>query len=144
MPLQPDGSFLFRTKTWFDQTDALGILHHSHYVLLMERAQKTFFVEVMGVDTLDPEVAPDVYVVVRDLDLHYLAPIRPEGEVDVVLRVTKVRAAGLTVAFEFRSVDGATLHCRGSRTVCRMDGRTHRPAPWTEAFRTRHEALVAR
>ena len=106
MPLQPDGSFRFRTKTWFDQTDALGILHHSHYVLLMERAQKTFFVEVMGVDTLDPEVAPDVYVVVRDLDLHYLAPIRPECEVDVVLRVTKVRAAGLTVAFEFRSTDG--------------------------------------
>jgi hypothetical protein len=61
MPLQPDGSFHIRIKTWFDQTDALGILHHSHYVLLIERAQKTFFVETMGVDTIDPKVAPDVY-----------------------------------------------------------------------------------
>lgn len=142
MPLQNDGSFVFRTKTWFDQTDGLGILHHSHYVLLIERAQKTFFVETMGVDTLDPQIAPDVYVVVRDLELHYLAPIRPECEIDVVLRVTKVRAAGLTVSFEFRSVDGSTVHCRGSRTVCRMDGVSHQPAAWTDEFRRRHEALV--
>lgn len=144
MPLRPDGAFVFRTKTWFDQTDALGILHHSHHVLLLERAQKTFFVELMGVDTIDPAVAPDVYVVVRDLDLHYLAPIRPECEVDIVLRVARVRAAGLTVDFEFRSIDGATLHCRGSRTLCRLDGATHQPAAWTEEFRRRHEALVAR
>lgn len=142
MPLLPQGSFLFRTKTWFDQTDGLGILHHSHYVLLIERAQKTFFVETMGVDTLDPGIAPDVYVVVRDLDLHYLTPIRPECEINIVLTVRKVRAAGLTVDFEFRSINDKTVHCRGSRTVCRMDGKTHQPAPWTEDFRKRHEALV--
>ncbi len=144
MPLRPDGAFVFRTKTWFDQTDALGILHHSHYVLLIERAQKTFFVEVMGVDTIDPEVAPDVYVVVRDLELHYLAAIRPECEVDIILRVTRVRAAGLTVDFEFRSLDSSVLYCRGSRTICRMDGRMHQPAPWTDLFRQKHEALIAR
>lgn len=142
MPLLPNGSFVSRTKTWFDQTDGLGILHHSHYVLLLERAQKTFFVEIMGVDTIDPQVAPDVYVVVRDLELHYLAAIRPECEVDVIMRVTKVRAAGLTVDFEFRSIDGVTLYCRGSRTICRMDGTTHQPAQWTEEFRRLHEALV--
>jgi len=113
-------------------------------VLLMERAQKTFFVETMGVDTLDPKVAPDVYVVVRDLDLHYHAPVVPECEIDVILRVTKVRAAGLTVAFEFRSADGKVLYCTGSRTVCRMDAASHQPAPWTDEFRSRHEALVAR
>jgi acyl-CoA thioester hydrolase len=144
MSLQPDGSFHIRIKTWFDQTDALGILHHSHYVLLIERAQKTFFVETMGVDTIDPKVAPDVYVVVRDLDLHYHAPIIPECEIDVILRVTKVRAAGLTVAFEFRSTDGKVLYCTGSRTICRMDGTSHQPAPWTDEFRSKHEALIAR
>ncbi|MEY4034323.1 MAG: hypothetical protein RL492_1517 [Verrucomicrobiota bacterium] len=76
--LQPDKTFVVSMKTWFDQTDGLGILHHSHYVLLMERAQKTFFVATMGKDTLDPAIAPDVYVVVRNLELSYLVPIRPE------------------------------------------------------------------
>jgi hypothetical protein len=76
--LQPDKTFVVSMKTWFDQTDGLGILHHSHYVLLMERAQKTFFVATMGKDTLDPAIAPDVYVVVRNLELSYLVPVRPE------------------------------------------------------------------
>ena len=139
---QPNHSFIVRMKTWFDQTDGLGILHHSHYVLLMERAQKTFFVEVMGKDTLDPAIAPDVYVVVRDLQLHYHSPIWPECEVDVVLKVKKVRAAGLTVDFEFRSTDHSVLYARGSRTVCRLEGTSHQPCPWTEEFREKHEKLI--
>ena len=140
--LQPDKTFIVTMKTWFDQTDGLGILHHSHYVLLMERAQKTFFVATMGKDTLDPAIAPDVYVVVRDLDLHYHAPIRPECDVKLILSVRKVRAAGLTIDFEFRSADFSVLHAKASRTVCRMDGATHQPAPWTDEFRTKHEELV--
>ena len=140
--LQPDKTFIVTMKTWFDQTDGLGILHHSHYVLLMERAQKTMFVAMMGKDTLDPAVAPDVYVVVRDIDLHYHAPIRPECDVKLILTVRKVRAAGLTVDFEFRSADLAILHAKASRTVCRMDGTTHQPAPWSDEFRGKHEALV--
>jgi acyl-CoA thioester hydrolase len=140
--LQPDKTFVVSMKTWFDQTDGLGILHHSHYVLLMERAQKTFFVAMMGKDTLDPAIAPDVYVVVRNLELSYLVPIRPECTVKLHLTVRKVRAAGLTVDFEFRSEDGQTLYAKASRTVCRMDGVTHQPAPWSDEFRTKHEALV--
>ena len=76
--LQPDKTFHVTIRTWFDQTDGLGILHHSHYVLMMERAQKVMFIALMGKDTIDPAVAPDVYVVVRDIDLHYLVAIRPD------------------------------------------------------------------
>ena len=140
--LQSDKSFVVTMKTWFDQTDGLGILHHSHYVLLMERAQKVMFVAVMGKDTLDPAIAPDVYVVVRDIELHYHAAVRPECELKLVLRVRKVRAAGLTVDFEFRSADFSVLHAKASRTVCRRDGTTHQPAAWSEDFRAKHEALI--
>ncbi len=141
--LQPDRSFIVPMKTWFDQTDGLGILHHSHYVLLMERAQKALFVALMGQDTLDPQLAPDVYVVVRDLELHYLKPVRPECILHIVLRVTRVRAAGLTIAFEFWNEAQTVLHARASRTVCRMDSKTHEPAAWSEAFRQKHEALLS-
>jgi acyl-CoA thioesterase FadM len=140
--LQPDKTFVVPMKTWFDQTDGLGIMHHSQYVLLMERAQKMLFVAVMGKDTLDPTVAPDIYMVVRNLSLDYLVSIRPECTVKLVLTVRKVRAAGLTVDFEFRSEDLSVLHAKASRTVCRMDASTHQPAPWSEEFRERHEGLV--
>ena len=140
--LQADKSYVVSMKTWFDQTDGLGILHHSHYVLMMERAQKIFFVSLMGKDTIDPAVAPDVYVVVRDLQVQYLQPIKPECEVKIIQRVKKVRAAGLTVDFEFRSADHSVLYAKAARTVCRMDAHTHQPSEWSEEFRAKHEALL--
>ena len=139
---QADKSFVVLMKTWFDQTDGLGILHHSHYVLMMERAQKTMFVSLMGKDTLDPAIATDVYVVVRDLQIQYLLPIKPECEVKIILRVKKVRAAGLTIDFEFRNTDSTLLYAKASRTVCRMDGHSHQPAEWSDEFRAKHEALL--
>lgn len=140
--MEAPGVFTHRTRIWFDELDPLGILHHSRYVYHLERANKAMFAAIMGVDTLDPEVAPDIYALVRDLDLRYLAPVVGECELVIVLRVTRVRAAGLTVAFEFRSADGATVHCRGERTVCRMDVKTKTPAEWTPAFRERYSAGI--
>ncbi len=138
----PPGLFVHRTRIWFDELDALGVLHHSRFVYHLERAQKALFASVMGVDTLDPQVAPDIYALVRNLELNYTAPIAGECEVLIALRVLRVRAAGLTVAFEFRSADGATLHCHGTRTTCRMSADTRAPAVWTPEFRARHEALI--
>jgi acyl-CoA thioesterase FadM len=109
---------------------------------MMERAQKTMFVSLMGKDTLDPAIAPDVYVVVRDLQIQYLLPIKPECEVKIILRVKKVRAAGLTIDFEFRNTDSTLLYAKASRTVCRMDGHSHQPAEWSDEFRAKHEALL--
>ena len=139
-PVPPGGVFSHRARIWFDELDALGVLHHSRFVYHLERAQKAMFAAVMGADTLDPEVAPDVYVLVRNLTLDYVAPVRGESVVEVRLRVNRVRAGGLTVGFEFRSEDGSVLHCRGERTVCRMDWRTHRPAMWSDLFVERYEA----
>ena len=147
----PPGLFVYRTRIWFDELDALGVLHHSRFVYHLERAQKSMFAALMGVDTLDPVVAPDIYALVRDLELHYTAPIGGECEVLVALAVVRVRAAGLTVRFAFRSADGATLHCHGERTICRMSVETRGPAEWTPLFRERYgvwaadaEALPAR
>lgn len=139
----PGGIFIHRTRVWFDELDALGVLHHSRFVYHVERAQKAMFAAIMGADTLDPEVAPDIYALVRNLSLDYVAPVRGEVGLEIRLRVLRVRAGGLSVAFEFRSEDGETVHCRGERTVCRMDHRTHRPAMWTERFSTLYGAWAA-
>ncbi|MDR2982749.1 MAG: thioesterase family protein [Puniceicoccales bacterium] len=135
-------AFVYRTRIWFDELDLLGVLHHSRYIYHLERAQKALFVQTMGIDSLDPLVAPDIYAMVRDVDIHYAIPVRNECDIQIVLRVDKVRAAGLTVAFEFRSADGLILHCHGKRTICRMDASTHRPAEWSPEFRRRYEKLL--
>ncbi len=134
-------SFVYRTKIWFDELDMLGVLHHSRYIYHLERAQKALFAATMGIDTLKPEDAPDIYAMVRDLKIRYAVPVRGECEIQIVLRVARVRAAGLTTFFEFRSGDGKILFCSGERTICRMDAGTHQPAEWSAAFREKYEAL---
>ena len=139
----PPGLFVHRMRIWFDELDPLGVLHHSRFVYHLERAQKAMFAHIMGVDTLDPVAAPDIYHLVRNLELNYTAPVEGECEVLVVLKVLRVRAAGLTVAFAFRSADGGTLHCHGVRTVCRMGVVTKAPEEWTPVFRERYSAWAA-
>lgn len=136
----PPGVFVHRTRIWFDELDALGVLHHSRFVYHLERAQKAMFAHILGVDTLDPALAPDVYCLVRNLELNYVAPVEGECDILIAVKVLRVRAAGMTAAFAFRSADEAVLHCHGSRTVCRMSVGTKAPAEWTPLFREKYEA----
>ncbi len=142
-PVSPGGVFKHPARIWFDELDPLGVLHHSRFVYHLERAQKAMFAAIMGVDTLDPVLAPDIYALVRNLTLNYTAPVTGESALEIRLRVTRVRAGGLSVRFEFWSADGATLHCHGERTICRMDYATRRPAAWSDTFRERYEAWLS-
>ena len=108
----------------------------------MERAQKMMFLALMGKDTIDPSIAPDVMVVIRDIEVNDLIPIRPECEIRLQLSIRKVRAAGLVVGVEFRSVDLATLYAKATWTICRIDAQTHQPTTWSDEFRAKHEALL--
>lgn len=137
-----DGRFRYRSRVPFDELDALWVLHHSRYLLHLERAQQALFDTVMETECFDPERYPDVHVVVTHVDIDFLKPIDFVGPFDVLLQVRRVRAAGLVVGFEFRSADGRQLFARGERTVCHLDNETKRPAEWSPQFRERYEALV--
>jgi len=135
------GIYTYRTQTAFDELDALWVLHHARFLRHLERAQQGLFDVVMQTECFDPERYPDVYVVVRRVEVDYLAPLRGVVPFQVRLRVERVREAALTVAFSFRSGDGAVVHARGLRTVCKLSGRTHEPTGWTREFRERYEDL---
>lgn len=135
--------FTFRAEVFFDEFDALRILHHSRYLRHLERAQQRFFQHLLGVDDFNPDRDEDIYVVVRNVKIDYRAPINQPGPVEVRYRVSRIRAAGLTMPFEIWSGDGATLHCSGQRTVCRLSGLTHQPCEWTPAFRQALELWAA-
>jgi len=81
----------------------------------------------------------DIYLVVRNVAIDFKAPVRDPGELLIRYRVTRVRAAGVTTAFEIWSGDRQTLHGKGERTVCKLSGKTHQPTEWTKAFRAQLE-----
>ncbi len=139
----PPGLFVYRTRAHFYEIDALWVLHHSRYLQFVERAQQALFDEMMGAAEFSPEKFPDVYVVVQRLEIDYLASLRGVTPFMVVLRGVRLREAGLTIAFEFRSDDGSILHACGERTVCKLGLQSHTPAGWSPEFRAKYEPWVA-
>jgi acyl-CoA thioester hydrolase len=139
----PPGLFVYRTRAHFYEIDALWVLHHSRYLQFVERAQQALFDELMGATEFVPEKYPDLYVVVRRIEIDYLTPLRGVSPFFIALWGVRLREAGLTVGFEFRSDDGNILHARGERTVCKLGLQTHEPAGWSAEFRAKYEPWIA-
>ncbi len=135
----PPHLFIYRTRSHFDDLDAQWILHHSRQIRYVERAQQALFDQVMETDSFDPWKYPDLNIVVRKLDVDYLLPLKGVRPFIITLRVTRLRAAGMTTAFEFRSADGKALYTRGYREVCKLSMETMQPELWTDEFRRRYE-----
>ncbi|SCG51688.1 acyl-CoA thioesterase [Micromonospora inositola] len=119
----------------FDDLDAMGILHNARYAVLLERALTPYWAD-RGVSYRGGRhSAPDVFHAVREFTITYRAPITGTGPVAVHFWLERFGTSSAEYAFEFRSVDGDTLHAQGTRAIVRLDPATLRPTPWTEAAR---------
>jgi len=139
----PEGLFVHKGETRFDELDALWVLHHSRLIAHAERLQQAWFDAVMAPESFDPERYPDLYVVVKNVNVTYEIPMKGVGPYRAFLWVFRLREAGLTTGFEFWNATGTARYCRGIRTVCRLSTTTHQPCGWTPSFRSRVEPWAA-
>ena len=137
---QPE--FYFSSEIYFDELDALGVLHHTRYLLHLERAQQAFFQELLQVPDFNAERDEDIYVVVHSLETRFRQPLRNPGRIWVKYTVERVRSGGVTMGFEILNEHKKIIYCTGKRTVCKLSGQTHRPAPWTDRFKKALESYL--
>lgn len=135
--------FTFTSQVYFDELDALGVLHHTRYLLHLERAQQAFFEFLLEVPDFNAERDEDIYVVVHSIDSRFLAPVRNPGPIAVNYTIDRIRSGGLTMGFSIASPDDTIIYCDGSRTVCKLSSKTHQPTSWSEDFRGKLEAFAA-
>ena len=128
-------SFTYNSEVYFDELDGLGLLHHTRYLLHLERAQQKFFENLLGVDDFNVERDEDIYVVVHSLEIRFRQPVRNPGFIQVNYLIERIRSSGVTLAFTIRDPKDETFYCDGLRTVCKLSNKTHQPTPWTEEFR---------
>ena len=122
-------------RVYFDDLDALNILHNVRYVLFMERARGELF-QALGFRWEDPlDQNPDKFHVVAAHDIRYLAPVRGEGDLTVELQPTHLGASSLVISARIRSAHGDTVHAEGHTRLVRLDPATFRPCPWSARFR---------
>ncbi|HKK80149.1 MAG TPA: thioesterase family protein [Phaeodactylibacter sp.] len=134
--------FLYHSEVFFDEMDALGVLHHTRYLLHLERAQQKFFEQLLGVNDFNTDRDEDIYVVVHSLDTRFREPFEKPGPIVVDYGVERIRSSGVTMDFVIRDLEGKHLYCEGKRTVCKLSSETHQPTLWTEPFRAALEEYL--
>lgn len=128
-------TFTYHSEVYFDELDGLGVLHHTRYLLHLERAQQKFFEYLLGVDDFNADRDEDIYVVVHSLEARFRQPVRNPGPIEVNYTIQRIRSSGVTMAFKIRDPKQNVIFCDGLRTICKLSGKTHQPTPWTEDFR---------
>ena len=126
-------------RVYFDDLDALNILHNARYLLFMERARGEFLNELGFRWEHDLTVNPDKFHVVAEHQIQYLTPFRGEGEVVVEIKPTHLGTSSAKIAGEVKGLHGSTIYARGETRIVRLDPQTNKPCSWSDRFR----ALVA-
>jgi acyl-CoA thioester hydrolase len=122
-------------RVYFDDLDALNILHNVRYFIFMERARGELL-NAQGFRWDDElTVNPDKYHVVAEHHIRYLVPVRGEGQLAIELLPTHMGRTSFSIAARVRSVAGDVLHAEGTTRLVRLDAATQRPCPWSDRFR---------
>jgi acyl-CoA thioester hydrolase len=129
-------------RVYFDDLDALNILHNVRFVLFMERARGELF-QALGFRWEDDFARnPDKFHVVAAHEVEYLAPVRGEGDLVVELTPTHLGKTSLVIGASVKGRHGDLVHATGKTRLVRLDPQTFRPAPWSDAFRKAFEPLI--
>ena len=129
-------------RVYFDDLDALNILHNVRFLLFMERARGELFNELGFHWEDDLEKNPDKFSVVAEHKIQYLSPVRGEGELVVELVPTHLGNSSLIVDARMIAKHGATTFAKASTRMVRLDPETKRPCPWSDRFRAALAPLV--
>ncbi|MCS6799470.1 MAG: acyl-CoA thioesterase [Myxococcota bacterium] len=134
--------FRSRQRVYFDDLDALQLLHNVRFVLFMERARGEMF-HALGFRWNDaPEDNPDRWHVVAEHQVRYLVPFRGEGEVEVEIRPTHLGRSSLVLAARVRDLHGETVYADGTTRLVRIDPQSWRPCSWSPRFRAAMAPLL--
>ncbi|MGE0789221.1 MAG: acyl-CoA thioesterase [Sandaracinaceae bacterium] len=134
----------FRTtqRVYFDDLDALNILHNVRFLLFMERARGELF-NALGFRWEDDlEHNPDKYHVVAAHEIRYLRPVRGEGDVLVELSPVHLGRSSVILEGEVRGKHGDTVFAEARTRLVRLDPATNAPCAWSDRFRSCVAPLV--
>ena len=122
-------AFVWPVRTYWEDTDAGGIVYYANYFKFMERA-RTEWLRALGVEQIPLKEEHGRIFVVVDVEAHYRAPARYGELLQVSCSVHERTRASLTFAQEIHRerVDGELLLEGKVRVAC-LDAASYRPRP---------------
>jgi acyl-CoA thioester hydrolase len=130
-------AFVWPVRTYWEDTDAGGIVYYANYLKFMERA-RTEWLRSIGIDQVSLKDEHGLMFVVVDVEAHYRKPARYGDQLQVTCKVRETTRASITLDQEVyrESVGGELLLDGRVRAAC-LDAQTYRPRPlppqlWTQ------------
>jgi acyl-CoA thioester hydrolase len=124
----------FALSVYFEDTDAYGIVYYANYLKFMERARSDM-IRAVGVDQAEELTRSGSAYAVVEVDIKYRRPARLGDDLQVVSRVSQVRAS--SVHIQQRVMRGPELLTNAKVTAAFLDrtGRPRRqPGDWVQKF----------
>ena len=121
-------------RVYFDDLDALNILHNVRYLLFMERARGELF-NSLGF-RWDDAANVDRWHVVAAHEIRYVKPFRGEGQVAIEIAIHKIGHSSVNLSAKVCSAEDASLiYAEGTSRLVRIDEQSGKPCSWSETFR---------
>lgn len=108
----------------YNETDRMGIVHHSQYVYYYEMA-RTEFMRALGISYKEMEER-GVYLVVREVHSKYFAPAYYDEILHVHVRLVEMPMVKVSFEYVIKN-DAGTLINTGSTVLACVDSETRRP-----------------
>ena len=116
--------FALKTRVYFEDTDAGGIVYYVNYLKFMERA-RTELVRSLGFDQSALQRENTLFVV-HSVSARYRAPAQLDDELVVTAGVLELKRASVRFAQQVRRADGKLL-CEGEVLVACVSADQYKP-----------------
>jgi tol-pal system-associated acyl-CoA thioesterase len=129
-----------RIRVYLEDTDAQGVVYNASYLRFMERA-RTEWLRARGFDHRDLMARHGVQLVLRGLEIKFVAPARLDDLLMVAADVREMR--GARVVFDQsvrREGEAGELLCEARAEVACIDARQQKPRRLPSALTSEWEA----
>ncbi|MGH3715214.1 MAG: acyl-CoA thioesterase [Micromonosporaceae bacterium] len=126
---------------YFDDLDAMRMVHNARYAVLLERAIGTYWTELGWAYDEERSAFPDVLLPVREFTITYHAPIPAVAEVAVHFWIERMGRTSVVYGFRMLSADHTVTHAEGRRAQVRIDATTMRPTEISPELRAAAQPL---
>ncbi len=128
---EPIVTHIYKMRTWYGETDQMGIIHHSNYIRYFEAA-RCDFMRALGLSYAEVE-ARGIMMPILDVASHYISPLYFDEEVTIKVSLYEEPKVRIIFHYEIINSQGKVANY-GTTTLGFMHSDSRRPTRVPEWF----------
>jgi acyl-CoA thioester hydrolase len=128
---RPPFKYSARTRVWFSDTDAQGVVYYGRYLPYFDHARTEYHRHVSSFHT------PGAEFVMRALEVEYVAPARFDDLLELFVRIRRIGTSSITYECAAYRLPDDLLMVTATQTLVLVDLDSRRPTRVADELRDR-------